>query len=127
MSLDYSSIPNVFPKSPSKRMYFVMFVPFLFYSLGPRPVFGKFRREILARNYRGGWCWLIGGSYKHGMAIITPGDCGEKERVKTTVGKIVIYWMKEELRTIGKNRWSMTSWKLAEGNVEQLVIRGSPS
>lgn len=43
------------------------------------------------------------------------------------MGEIVIYWVKEELGTIEKGRWSMMSWKLTEGNVEQLLIRGSPS
>lgn len=77
----------------------------------------------MARNYRSGYCWLIDGSYKHGMAIITPGDYGE-DRIKTTVVKIVIYRAEE---AIGKGRWNTMSWKLEEGNVEQLLISGSHS
>lgn len=81
-----------------------------FYNSGPRHAFEGFRREILARTYRDGCCWLINGSYKHGMAIITPGDYGEKKRVKTTVGKIV-YRVVEELGAIEKGRCSHGSWK----------------
>lgn len=77
----------------------------------------------MARNYRSGCCWLIDGSYKHGMAIITPGDYGE-EKVKTTVVKIVIYRVEE---AIEKGRWNTMSWKLEERNVEQLLISGSHS
>lgn len=33
--------------------------------------------EILARNYRGRCHWLVDGSYRHEMAIITPGDYRE--------------------------------------------------
>lgn len=73
----------------------------------------------MARNYRGGCCWLIDGSYKHGIAIITLGDYGEKKRVKTTMRKIVIYWV--GLGAVEEGRWSVMSWKLEEGNVEQLI------
>lgn len=125
LSLDYSSIPNVFPKSPSDELWGVCF-PSLFYNSGPRYAFEEFRREILARTYRGGCCWLINGSYKHGMAIITSVDYGEKKKVKTTVGKIV-YWVEEELGALEKGRCSVMSWKLEDEKVEQLLIRGSHS
>ena len=48
--------------------------------------------EILARNYRGRCHWLVDSSYRHEMAIITPGDYREEEQwVQTAVGKIVTY------------------------------------
>ena len=47
--------------------------------------------EIWARNYRGRCHWLVDGSYRHEMAIITPGDYREEEEwVQTAVGKIYI-------------------------------------
>ena len=52
--------------------------------------------EILSRNYRGRCYWLVDSSYRHGMAIITPGDYREEEeRVQTAVGKIVTYRVEE--------------------------------
>lgn len=81
----------------------------------------------MARNYRGGCHWLVDGSYKHGTAISTPGNYGEEgeARVETAVGKFVIYRVEEGLGAVGKGGWSVMSWKLEEGSVEQPLISGS--
>ena len=101
-------------------------VSLLFYKSGPRRVFGEFRREISARTSRGGCHWLTDGSYRHGMAIITPGDYREEEeRVQATVGKTITYRVEEGRGAVEKGEWTARPWELGGGRVEQLPASGS--